>query len=103
LGVALGTLIGAVCGLAWTCLLTVRRTAEISSGRRMFISEGIFRPFLCTLPLVIFSVFMRGHALTFNTAALLGLSGFASYVLLYRFGRLFRGSLQFGKPCLQVR
>lgn len=103
LGVALGTLIGAVCGLAWTCLLTVRRTSEISSGRRLFISEGIFRPFLCTLPLVIFTIFMRGHALTLNTAGLLCLSGFASYLLMHRFGRLFRGSLEFGKPFLQAR
>jgi hypothetical protein len=69
----------------------------------MFISEGIFRPFFCTLPLVIFTVVMRDHALTLNTAVLLCLSGLASYVLLYRFGRLFQGVLQFGKPFLQVR
>jgi len=103
LGVALGTLIGAACGLAWTCLLTVPRTAEISSGRRTFISEGIFRPFLCTLPVVIFAIVMRDHSLTLDTAALFGLSGFASYLLIHRFGRLFQRSLQFGKPSLQTR
>lgn len=103
LGVALGTLIGAVCGLVWTCLLTVRRTAEISSGRRTFISEGIFRPFLCSLPLVIFTIAMRGHILTLNVAAFFALCGCASYLLLYRYGRLLPGSLQFGKPFLQPR
>jgi len=103
LGVALGTLIGAVCGLAWTCLLTVRRTAEISSGRRTFVSEGIFRPFLCTLPLVIFTIAMGGHILTLNVAALFVLCGCASYLLLYRYGNLLPGSLQFGKPFLQPR
>jgi O-antigen/teichoic acid export membrane protein len=103
LGVALGTLIGAVCGLVWTCLLTVRRTAEISSGRRTFISEGIFRPFLCSLPLVIFTIAMRDHALTLSTAALLGLSGIASYLLIYRFGRVLPGSVQLDKPFLQAR
>jgi O-antigen/teichoic acid export membrane protein len=103
LGVALGTLIGAIYGLAWTCLLTVRRTAAISSGRRTFISEGILRPFLCTLPLVIFAVVMHDHAFTFNTTVLLGLSGFASYWLVYRFGRLLPGSWQFGKPFLEAR
>lgn len=103
LGVALGTLIGAVCGLAWTCLLTVRRTAEISSGRRTFISEGILFPFLCSLPLVILTIAMHNHALTPSTAALLGLSGIASYLLIHRFGRVLPASLQFGKPFLQPR
>lgn len=103
LGVALGTLIGAVCGLAWTCLLTVRRTAEVSSGRRKFISEGILRPFLCTLPLVIFTAVMHDRALTPNAIALLGFSALASYLLMHRFGRLFPRSLQFGKPFLQPR
>jgi O-antigen/teichoic acid export membrane protein len=103
LGVALGTLIGAVCGLAWTCLLTVRRTAEISAGRRKFISEGILRPFLCTLPLVIFAAIMRNQPLTVNTGALLALAGLASYLLMHRFGRLFPRALLFGKPSLQPR
>jgi O-antigen/teichoic acid export membrane protein len=103
LGVALGTLIGAVYGVVWACLLTVRRTAAISSGRRTFISEGIVRPFLCSLPLVIFAILTRDRAFTFNTTVLLGLSGFASYWLVYRFGRLFPGSWQFGKPSLEVR
>jgi len=101
LGVALGTLIGAICGLAWTCLLTARRTAEISSGRRKFISEGILRPFLCTLPLVIFTVVMYDHALTLNSVALLGLSAFATYLLMHRFGGPLPRSLQFAKPFLQ--
>ena len=47
LGVALGTLIGAVCGLAWTCLLTVRRTAG-----DLFGPAGVyFRRHISPLPL----------------------------------------------------
>lgn len=103
MGVALGTLIGAVCGLIWTSLLTVRRTAEISSGRWTFISEGILRPFVCTLPLVIFTIVLHDHALTANTVILLGLSALASYLLVYRFGRVLPRTFQFGKPFLQPR
>jgi O-antigen/teichoic acid export membrane protein len=102
LGVALGTLIGAVCGLAWTSLLTLRRTAEISSGRWKFISEGILRPFLCTLPLLIFTIALHGQPLTWNAALLLALSGCLSYWLMHRFGRVLPRSFQFGKPFPQT-
>jgi O-antigen/teichoic acid export membrane protein len=103
LGVALGTLIGAVCGIVWTSLLTLRRTAEISSGRWNFISEGILRPFLCTLPLLLFTVALHGQPLTFNVALLLSLSACLSYWLMHRFGRVFPRSFQFGKSFLQAR
>ena len=102
LGVALGTLVGAVCGLAWTCLLTVRRTTEISSGRRKFMSEGIFRPFLCSLPLVIFTIVNRDHALTLNSALLLGVSAFSSYFLMYRYGNVLPRSLPLSKLFAQA-
>jgi hypothetical protein len=46
---------------------------------------------------------MRDHALTLSTAALLGLSGIASYLLIYRFGRVLPGSVQLDKPFLQAR
>ena len=105
LGVALGTLIGAVCGLGWTSLLTVRRTAEISSGRRTFITEGMLRPFLCTIPLLIFTIVIVLHdqTLTLDIAVLFGACGFASYLLAYRFGRILPRSFQFGKPFPQPR
>ncbi len=104
LGVALGTLIGAVCGLGWTSLLTARRTAEISSGRRTFITEGILRPFLCTLPLLIFTIVIVLHnrTLSLNTAVLFGVCAFASYLLASQFGRLLPRPFQFGKPFPQT-
>ena len=89
IGVALGTLVGAVCGLVWTSLLTVRRTAMISAGRYTFITEGILRPFLCTLPLLLFTGLVRDHELTPITVALLCVAGFLSYLLMHRFGRVF--------------
>jgi O-antigen/teichoic acid export membrane protein len=103
LGVALGTLIGAVCGLVWTGLLTLRRTAAISSGRWKFISEGILRPFLCTLPLLISTVALHGQPLTLNTGLLLGLAVYVSYWLMLRFGRVLPRGFQLGKPFLQTR
>ena len=103
LGVALGTLVGAVCGLAWTCLLTVRRTAEISSGRRKFIAEGILRPVLCSVPLIIFTIAVRDHALTLNTAILFCVFGLAGYLLMYGFGRVFPVAVQLDKSFLHAR
>jgi O-antigen/teichoic acid export membrane protein len=103
IGVALGTLVGAVCGLVWTSLLTVRRTALISSGRSTFLTEGILRPFLCTLPLVLFTSLVRDHTLTPVTVVLLCVAGLASYLLMRRFGRVFPWSLQFDRPSLQLR
>ena len=101
IGVALGTLVGAVCGLAWTSLLTVRRTAAISSGRYTFITEGILRPVLCTLPLLIFTGIVHDRALTPANLGLLLIAGFTSYLLMHRFGRVLPRSLQFSKPTLQ--
>jgi O-antigen/teichoic acid export membrane protein len=103
IGVALGTLVGSVCGIVWTSLLTVRRTALISSGRSRFLTEGILRPFLCTLPLLLFTGLVRDHTLTPITVALLCVSGLASYLLMHRFGRVFPWSLQFDRASLQLR
>jgi O-antigen/teichoic acid export membrane protein len=104
MGVALGTLIGAVCGLAWTTLLTARRTAEISSGRRVFITEGILRPAFCTLPLLLFTIVIVFHDRTssLNTAMLFAVCGLASYLLASQFGRLLPRSFQFGKAFPQT-
>lgn len=101
LGVALGTLIGALCGLVWTSVLTVRRTEEISSGRRTFISEGILRPFLCTLPLAIATIALHDQPLSVGFASVLGISTVSSYLLIYRFGRLIPRSSQLEKLFLQ--
>jgi O-antigen/teichoic acid export membrane protein len=103
LGVAMGTLIGAICGIVWTSLLTLRRTTEISSGRWKFVSEGILRPFFCILPLLIFTIAIHDQPLTLNAALLLTLAVCLSYWLMHRFGRVFPGSFQFGKPFLQTR
>jgi O-antigen/teichoic acid export membrane protein len=105
LGVALGTLIGAVCGLGWTILLTVRRTAEVSSGRRTFMTEGILRPFLCSLPMIIFTIVIvfQGQSLTMNAIVLFAVCGFGSYLLTSRFGRLLPRSFDYGKPLPEPR
>lgn len=96
-GVALGTLIGAIFGLAWTCVLTVKRTTEISLGRRNFITDGIVRPFLCTLPLIVSSAAMHDRTLTVSSLGLLVASGVATYILTYHFGNVLPRSVQLSK------
>lgn len=88
IGVALGTLVGAVCGLAWTCLLTVRNTTEISLGRRRFVGEGIVRPFLCSLPLLVYTAVMFQREFTVVSAVFLAICGMLTYLLIDRFGNV---------------
>jgi O-antigen/teichoic acid export membrane protein len=65
-GVAWGTLVGAICGVAWLCLLTVNWASEIPIKRRIFAVEGIIRPILCTLPVIICSAII--HFRSFDTS-----------------------------------
>jgi O-antigen/teichoic acid export membrane protein len=88
IGVALGTLVGAVCGLAWTCLLTVKHTTEISLGRRRFVGDGIVRPFLCSLPLLIYTAVMNQREFTVASAVLLAICGMLTFLLIERFGNV---------------
>jgi O-antigen/teichoic acid export membrane protein len=97
IGVALGTLIGAIFGLAWSCLLTVKRTTEISVGRRNFIGQGILRPFLCALPVIACATIMHDRTLTLSSAIVLIGSGVLTYFLAYQFGRVLPSPFQLGK------
>lgn len=62
-GVAWGTLVGAICGIAWTCALTVKWASEIPLGRWSFAFEGIVKPILCTLPITICAITIHNRSL----------------------------------------
>jgi len=88
IGVAIGTLIGATCGLAWTALVTLRRAKEITLDRRTFVSEGVVRPLVCVLPLALFTAAMYDRPPTTGYLAALLLSCVMAYLLIDRIGKV---------------
>jgi O-antigen/teichoic acid export membrane protein len=86
-GVALGTVIGALCVLIWTCVLTLKWAIEIPFSRWRFAFEGIFRPLLCTLPLLLFSAIMP-RPMTMKSAVFLTVSVLVTGILTGRFGKV---------------
>jgi O-antigen/teichoic acid export membrane protein len=59
LGVAVGTLIGAVVGLFGNLLYNMPRTSEIQLQIREYIGNSLFRPALCFVPIVISALAWR--------------------------------------------
>ena len=53
IGVAWGTLIGAVVGTGWVLLYTMPSATEILFTASQFLAQAVYRPFVSTLPLVI--------------------------------------------------
>jgi O-antigen/teichoic acid export membrane protein len=87
IGVAWGTVIGAICVVIWTCVVTLKRATEISLSRWSFVFEGIIRPFICTLPLVLFSTTMH-CPMSLQSAELLGVCALLTGILTSRFGKV---------------
>lgn len=85
LGVALGTLIGAICGISWVALYTMPRVGEITVRLKEFVFEGVLRPLLCFFPLILFLIaYMQFRASYGYLFVALLLSGF----LITVFGRI---------------
>ena len=93
-GVAVGTLIGAICGLVWTSIFTLRWVREIPLGRWNFIKEGVVRPLGCTLPLLGFVSIMRSHLFDLSSGIVLALCGLGTYLLIVQFGAVLPSSRQ---------
>jgi O-antigen/teichoic acid export membrane protein len=94
IGVAVGTLVGAIFGLAWTSTLTIKWVREIPFDRWNFVREGVLRPVTCTLPLVLFVALMHNRLLTSRSVLVLALCGVGTYLLTDYFGRVLPASLQ---------
>jgi O-antigen/teichoic acid export membrane protein len=52
-GVAIGTLVGTVCGLLWIVTRTMPRAQDVPLTRREFVVDGILRPALVCLPIAV--------------------------------------------------
>jgi drug/metabolite transporter (DMT)-like permease len=64
LGVALGTVIGAVVGFVLHILLSMSLTQRVAEIRRSeFFKEGLLRPMLCLVPLILLVPRWRGDVL----------------------------------------
>jgi O-antigen/teichoic acid export membrane protein len=94
IGVALGTLIGAICALAWLCVLTLRYATEIPLGRWSFVKEGFFRPVACSLPLILFIAVKYHRPLVPRSALILAWCAVVTCLLTYSFGKVLPASFR---------
>jgi O-antigen/teichoic acid export membrane protein len=89
-GVAWGTLVGAICALAWACVLTAKWTREVSLGRWELSLEAMVRPFACMLPLLLFAATARfWNSTAISASAAIGCVALTC-ALTAKYGRLFR-------------
>jgi O-antigen/teichoic acid export membrane protein len=85
IGVAWGTVVGAVCGISWVVLYTMGRTRELGVHRAQFTIEGALRPTACFAPLLLYLA-LRSH---FEISAIyLPIPALFTLLLLVRVGRI---------------
>jgi O-antigen/teichoic acid export membrane protein len=89
IGVAWGTLAGAVSGLVWACVLTAKWAKEIPLGRWSLALESIVRPLACALPLLAFAATARLRNSTDSSAAAAIGCAALTCVLTVKYGKLF--------------
>ena len=94
LGVALGTLIGAVCGILWTCIFTLRWAKELPLSRPAFVREGMLRPIAGTLPLLLFTALWYKHPVTSFSLGVLAICCALTYLLTDRLSGVLPARLQ---------
>ncbi|WP_339385072.1 MATE family efflux transporter [Calothrix sp. FACHB-168] len=71
-GVALGTFVGGIVGVAGNILYNMRRTQRILLSRKNYLLNGLLRPLVCIIPLLIMTYFEREYQLLLiNRIALL--------------------------------
>lgn len=90
IGVAYGTLLGAVVSIAFHFFYNMPRTSLIAVNRRLFMMQGVLRPLVCALPLTsayVFHLMLPGLA-TLNApmGALLGAALVATILLVWLYG-----------------
>jgi len=84
-GVAWGTMIGAVAGLVVLITYTVPRTQLVRFGRIKLIDSGLVRPFVCLLPLLFYALAVRDNLVPIGPVWLLtSISACLGLVWLFR-------------------
>jgi O-antigen/teichoic acid export membrane protein len=59
LGVALGTLFGALMGVGGNLVYNMRRTVGVECGIPQYLRDGLLRPVICAFPLITFAILMQ--------------------------------------------
>lgn len=90
IGIALGTLVGAIVGILGHIFYNMPRTREIRLQVLDFLKEGILRPTICVLPLIVVAVVLWVAALSSPLVArgAIMLGAAATAILLWRYGLL---------------
>lgn len=94
IGVAIGTLVGAVCGLLWTCIFTLSWAKEFPLPRSTFVLEGILRPIAGTLPLLLFTALWYKRPVTSVSLGVLAICCALTYLLTARLSGVLPARLQ---------
>jgi O-antigen/teichoic acid export membrane protein len=87
-GVAIGTLVGAVVGVLGNFVYNMRRTTEIEFRIFEYVRDGLLRPLVCALPLILLAVTFRFSELSIPATnyVTIGAAVAATVFLLWRYG-----------------
>ena len=84
-GVAIGTLIGAIIGVALHLTVSLSRTDAIHVDRSQLIAQGILKPLGFTLPFMLLALLAPGISSTFLHLLLVACAELSLGALLWRF------------------
>jgi O-antigen/teichoic acid export membrane protein len=82
-GVALGTLIGAILGVLSHFLYNMRRTVEINFRIADYLRDGLLRPLVCTMPLIAVVLSMHFVSLSLPAVAYAAIGAALAVVTLF--------------------
>jgi len=94
IGVAWGTLIGALIAIICLFPLSIRRATEVPIRGWIFLREGILLPLLVTTPVLLYLVFLGSQNPKGKSLGVLALSGSISILLAGAYEKLRPGSLR---------
>ncbi len=91
IGVAWGTVAGALISISWVFLLTIGWLQEPIVSRSELLVECCLRPILCLLPMIAFAIIFNDLHATLLRAAAIALALFATAAITWRWGEMCRG------------
>lgn len=89
IGIASGTLIGAVCGILWTCIFTLSWATEFPIPRVSFVREAMIRPLASAAPLLLFAGLFYGRPTTPVSLGALAICCLFTYLSTVYVGEIF--------------
>jgi O-antigen/teichoic acid export membrane protein len=87
-GVAIGTLFGSLVGVSGNFFYNMRHTAKLEFRVFDYVGDGLIRPAICALPLILFAIALRRNNTFTSTTTGLGLTAafMATAFLVWRLG-----------------